>query len=118
MLEDARYMARKVAHLRIFADSSGKFNRSALDMGLEALVVSQFTLLADTRKGHRPSFGEAAPPQLAEPLVESFVSHLRAEGLSVVTGRFQAHMLVDILNEGPVTIILDSRDRLRPRGAS
>jgi len=107
--KDARYLARKTAELRIFADEAGKFNRSALDTGGELLVISQFTLLADTRKGRRPSFVEAAPPDLARQLYERFVEQVRTLGLKAETGRFQEHMLVEIHNDGPVTIMLDSR---------
>ncbi len=103
----ARLLAEKIAHLRIFADEAGRFNLSALDVGAEVLVVSQFTLYADTRKGRRPSFTDAAPPELAEPLVAKVAEHLQALGLPVQRGRFGAHMLVRIWNDGPVTIILD-----------
>lgn len=103
----ARKLAEKVANLRIFADDASKFNRSALDIGAEALVVSQFTLYGDARKGRRPSFTEAAPPDIAEPLVQCFVEALRATGLRVATGRFQAMMLVRICNDGPVTILME-----------
>jgi len=104
---EARWLANKIANLRIFSDQEGKFNLSALDVGGEALVVSQFTLYGDARKGRRPSFIEAAPPEVAEPLVEKFVEFLRAKGLKVETGRFGAIMLVEIHNDGPVTIILE-----------
>jgi D-tyrosyl-tRNA(Tyr) deacylase len=104
----ARYLAQKIATLRIFEDDAGKFNFSALDVGASALVVSQFTLYADTRRGRRPDFIDAARPEVAEPLIEQFVALLREQGLKVETGKFQAHMLVNILNDGPVTIILDS----------
>lgn len=114
---DAEYLAEKIAGLRIFSDESGKFNLSLSDIRGKALVVSQFTLLADTRKGRRPSFTEAAPPDAAQLLVERFIEFLRAAGLPVETGRFQAHMLVEIHNDGPVTIPMSSRDRLRPRRA-
>lgn len=107
--EDARYLARRTAELRIFSDDSGRFNLSVLDIQGELLVISQFTLLADTRKGRRPSFEEAAPPARARELFEEFVAAARATGLRVATGRFQAHMLVEISNDGPVTILLDSR---------
>ena len=107
--EDARSLAEKTANLRIFTDAEGKFNLSALDTGAEALVVSQFTLLADTRKGRRPSFTDAARPEEAEALVDTFVEHLRRSGLRVETGRFQRHMLVEIHNDGPVTVLLESR---------
>jgi D-tyrosyl-tRNA(Tyr) deacylase len=106
--EDARRLARKTVELRIFADDAGKFNLSAADVGGELLLVSQFTLLADSRKGRRPSFGDAAPPELAQRLFEEFVSAARQSGLKVETGRFQQHMLVEIANDGPVTILLDS----------
>ncbi len=103
----ARFLASKIANLRIFADDQSKFNVSALELGAEALVVSQFTLYGDARKGRRPSFTQAAPPEVAEPLVEKFVSFLEREGLHVETGIFGAMMLVEIHNDGPVTIILD-----------
>jgi D-tyrosyl-tRNA(Tyr) deacylase len=95
--------------LRIFEDSSGKFNLSALDVNAEMLVVSQFTLYADTRGGRRPDFIAAARPEYAEPLIEKLCDGLRAVGIAVATGKFQAHMLVRILNDGPVTIWLDSK---------
>ena len=110
--KDVHYLADKVAQLRIFADAAGKFNISALDIGGEMLFISQFTLLADTRKGRRPSFIEAAPPQRAESLFNLFVERMRSTGLKVATGRFQQHMLVEIHNDGPVTIMLDSREKL------
>lgn len=113
--EDARYIVGKVVNLRIFADEEGRFNRSALDTEAEFLIVSQFTLYSDTRKGRRPSFMEAAAPDQAEPLVDETVSLFRETGLRVETGRFQAHMTVSIENDGPVTIMLDSADRERPR---
>jgi D-tyrosyl-tRNA(Tyr) deacylase len=112
---DARYLADKIANLRIFSDEADKFNLSALDIGGEILVVSQFTLLADTRKGRRPSFTDASPPEEAEPLIENFVQLLRAAGLKVETGRFRQNMLVEIQNSGPVTIFIDSEERLKPR---
>jgi D-tyrosyl-tRNA(Tyr) deacylase len=112
---DARYLAEKTANLRVFPDESGKFNRSTLDISGEVLVVSQFTLVASTRKGRRPSFTEAAPPEEAEPLVDTFAQFLRSAGLKVKTGRFQQHMLVEIHNDGPVTIFIDSEERLKPR---
>jgi len=113
--EDAKYLSEKIAGLRIFADDAGKFNLSILDAHGKALVVSQFTLLADTRKGRRPSFTDAAPPQAAEALIERFVGLLRSEGVEVETGQFQAHMMVEIHNDGPVTIPITSADRLKPR---
>jgi D-tyrosyl-tRNA(Tyr) deacylase len=105
--KQARFLASKVANLRIFADEQSKFNLSALEVGAEALVVSQFTLYGDARKGRRPSFSKAAPPEIAEPLVEAFVAFLEEEGLHVETGIFGAMMLVEIHNDGPVTIILE-----------
>ena len=108
---DAQYLAQKTASLRIFADEAGRFNLSALDIKGELLVVSQFTLLADTRKGRRPSFVEAAPPAQAEVLFEQFVEEARTTGLKVETGRFQQYMQVEIHNDGPVTILLDSREK-------
>lgn len=106
---DARYLAEKTANLRIFSDKDGKFNFSVLETNGEILVVSQFTLFADTRKGRRPSFTQAASPAKAEALVEKFVEFLRATGLKVETGRFQQHMHVEIHNDGPVTVLLDSK---------
>ena len=106
---EAQQLAQKIANLRIFEDDAGKMNLSALDVGAGVLVVSQFTLYADCRKGRRPSFTEAAPPQVAEPLIEHFVDQLREAGLArVETGVFRAYMLVEIHNDGPVTIILDT----------
>jgi D-tyrosyl-tRNA(Tyr) deacylase len=109
--KDARYLAQRAVNLRIFSDEAGKFNLSALDIGGELLVVSQFTLLADTRKGRRPSFTDAAPPPRAEELFGLFVSEAKASGLKVETGRFQQHMQLEIHNDGPVTIMLDSREK-------
>jgi len=109
--KDAQYLAQKIANLRIFPDEEGKFNLSALDINGELLLVSQFTLLADTRKGRRPSFIEAAPPAQAEELFEYFVEQVRATGLKVETGRFQQYMQVEIHNDGPVTILLDSKEK-------
>ena len=105
--EQARFLAGKIAQLRIFEDQDGKMNRSLLDIGGGAIVVSQFTLYADTRKGRRPSFTDAAPPQIAQPLVERFASFLNDMGVPTQTGQFGAHMLVEIANDGPVTIILE-----------
>lgn len=110
--KDAQYLAQKMVNLRIFADEEGKFNLSARDINAELLLVSQFTLLADTRKGRRPSFIEAAPPAQAEKLFEYFVAQTRASGLKVATGRFQEYMQVEIHNDGPVTIMLDSSQKL------
>jgi D-tyrosyl-tRNA(Tyr) deacylase len=109
---DAQYLVPKIINLRIFADAADKFNLSALDIGGELLLVSQFTLLADTKKGRRPSFIEAAPPAQAEELFNYFVAQSRASGLKVATGRFQQYMQVEIHNDGPVTVMLDSRDKL------
>ncbi len=109
--KDAQYLAQKTANLRIFADWEGKFNLSALDASAGLLVVSQFTLLADTRKGRRPSFIDAASPDEASRLFRYFVEQVRALGLRVETGRFQAYMQVEIHNDGPVTVLLDSADR-------
>jgi D-tyrosyl-tRNA(Tyr) deacylase len=105
--EQARTLAEKVANLRIFEDEAGKFNRSLLDVGGQAMVVSQFTLYADTRKGRRPSFTDAALPEQAAPLVERFADLLRQQGVPTQTGEFGAHMLVEIENDGPVTIWLE-----------
>ena len=112
---DAEYLAAKVANLRIFADDANRFNLSALDAGAELLVVSQFTLYADTRRGRRPDFTRAAPPELAERLYDYAVSRFRDTGLTVATGRFQEYMQVRLQNDGPVTIMLDSADRQRSR---
>ncbi len=108
---DTQYLVEKAVNLRIFSDEVGRFNLSALDIKGELLVVSQFTLLADTRKGRRPSFIEAAPPAQAEELFEQFVAQARTTGLKVETGRFQQYMQVEIQNDGPVTILLDSREK-------
>jgi D-tyrosyl-tRNA(Tyr) deacylase len=108
---EARYLAQRTANLRIFPDEEGKFNLSVLDIRGELLVVSQFTLLADTRKGRRPNFVEAAPPAQAEELIEQFIAEARATGLKVETGQFQQYMQVEIHNDGPVTIMLDSQDK-------
>jgi D-aminoacyl-tRNA deacylase len=103
----AEAMARKIAKLRIFSDAEDKMNLSLLDIAGEAIVVSQFTLYANTRKGNRPSFVDAAPPEIASPLVDRFVELLRGEGVPVQTGEFGADMLVEIANDGPVTILLE-----------
>ncbi|MSQ14563.1 MAG: D-tyrosyl-tRNA(Tyr) deacylase [Dehalococcoidia bacterium] len=108
---DAIYLAEKVAHVRIFSDSSGKFSLSVKDIGGEVMVVSQFTLLADARKGRRPNFVAAAPPAVAEPLVMRFIDQIASLGVPVTSGRFGASMSVELINDGPVTIILDSRVR-------
>ncbi len=108
---DVQYLVEKMVNLRIFADGEGRFNLSALDILAELLLVSQFTLLADTRKGRRPSFTGAAPPAQAEAIFERFVEQACSSGLKVETGRFQQYMQVEIRNDGPVTILLDSRDK-------
>ena len=105
-VDEAVQLAAKIAHLRVFPDERDRFDRSLLDVGGGALVVSQFTLLADTRKGNRPSFTGAAPPGQAEPLYERFCDELRALGLRVATGTFGARMEVELVNDGPVTIVL------------
>jgi len=112
---DARYLVEKIINLRIFADDENRFNSSALDVGAEFLVVSQFTLYADTRRGRRPDFKRAAPPQRAELLYDHTVQLLKDSGLSVATGRFQEYMQVRLQNDGPVTLLIDSADRQRPR---
>jgi len=106
--EDAERMAGKVARLRVFADAEGRMNRSLTDVAGEALVVSQFTLYADTRRGNRPGFTGAAAPEVGERLVEAFAAGLRDLGIPVATGRFGAHMQVALVNDGPVTIWLDA----------
>jgi D-aminoacyl-tRNA deacylase len=105
--EQVKFLAEKVAHLRIFEDEQGRTNLSALDVKGEAIVVSQFTLYADARKGRRPSFTDAALPEIAEPLVDRFVDLLRGHGVPTQTGKFGAHMEVEIHNDGPVTIWLE-----------
>jgi D-tyrosyl-tRNA(Tyr) deacylase len=105
--EQARYLAEKAANLRIFADEQGKTNLSVLDVQGKAIVVSQFTLYADARRGRRPSFTDAAPPELASPLVQRFVELLQAQGVPTQTGAFGEHMLVEIHNDGPVTVWLE-----------
>ena len=106
---DARLCADKLAGLRVFVDDEDKMNRSVLDVGGEILLVSQFTLLGDARHGRRPSFSAAARPEVADPLCQAMRQRLAARGLAVQTGQFQAHMRVELLNDGPVTILLDSR---------
>jgi D-tyrosyl-tRNA(Tyr) deacylase len=108
-LRDVTYMAEKTVHLRAFPDEKGKMNRSVLDIKGEILVVSQFTLYGDCRQGRRPGFSDAAPPEVADSLYKSYVESLRSSGLRVETGKFQAHMFVSLINEGPVTFLLDSR---------
>ena len=113
--QDAEYIVGKTVNLRVFPDDEGKFNRSALDIGAELLVISQFTLHADTRRGRRPGFTDAAPPDVAERLFDHTVQLFEASGLNVETGKFQAHMMVSLENDGPVTIMIDSSDKDRPR---
>ncbi|MEJ2262299.1 MAG: D-aminoacyl-tRNA deacylase [Anaerolineales bacterium] len=105
--DEARYLAEKIANLRIFEDEEGRINRSLLDVGGEVIVVSQFTLYADTRKGRRPSFTQAAPPEIARPMVNRFAELLAEQGVPTQTGEFGAHMLVEIANDGPVTIWME-----------
>ena len=113
--EDAAYVVNKTVNLRIFGDDAGRFDRSALDTGAELLVISQFTLYGDTRRGRRPSFSHAMPPEPATALFDSTLRLFEQTGLNVETGQFQAHMIVSIKNDGPVTIMIDSADRQRPR---
>lgn len=107
--EDGKYLARKIVNLRIFSDENGKMNRSLLDVGGQALIVSQFTLWGDTRKGRRPSFIKAAEPDQAEKLYQNFVSEMNRQNITTATGEFGAMMELALINEGPVTLILDSR---------
>jgi D-tyrosyl-tRNA(Tyr) deacylase len=110
--EDRDYLVRKIAQMRIFADSQGKMNRSVKDMDGQVLVVSQFTLYGDTKKGNRPSFNGSAPPEYAIPLYGQFVEKMEIQlGKPVTTGEFGAHMEVELVNDGPVTIVMDSHDR-------
>lgn len=109
--EDARYLANKIVNLRVFADEASEIALSALEIEGEILVVSQFTLLADLRKGRRPSFTEAAPPDKAKELYQFFIDLVRSTGLKVETGVFQEHMLVEIHNDGPVTLMLESKSK-------
>ena len=112
---DAQYLVDKTVNLRIFADEQNRFNRSALDIGAEFLIISQFTLYAGTRRGRRPDFTQAAPPEQAQRLYEHTVGLFQATGLTVVTGVFQEYMQVSLQNDGPVTLMLDSADRQRSR---
>jgi len=106
---DAEGLARKLVHLRVFEDGAGRMNRSLCDTGGALCVVSQFTLMGDTAKGRRPSFGDAAAPEVAAPLIDAVVAAARAHGVTVVTGRFREHMLVGLVNDGPVTLWVDTR---------
>lgn len=108
---EIQWMADKIIHLRIFDDEEGKMNRSLLDLGKEMLIVSQFTLYGDCRKGRRPGYSDAAPPNLAEPIYQSFVGEVQRRGICVATGRFQASMEVELVNDGPVTLLIDSEKR-------
>ena len=105
---EARQLARKIASLRIFEDNQGKMNRSISEVGGAMLLVSQFTLLGDCRKGRRPSFVAAAPPEIAEELYQVFISTIGEEGIETATGRFREHMEVELINDGPVTLVIDS----------
>lgn len=107
--EDAKYLADKISNLRVFDDEQGKMNLSIKDSGGRMLVVSQFTLFGDCRKGRRPSFSQAGPSDLANTLYEEFIVAVRAQGIDVRTGQFQTHMAVSLLNDGPVTMLLDSK---------
>ncbi len=113
--EDALYLARKIVALRVFPDAQGRMNLSLKEVGGEILLVSQFTLYGDTRRGHRPSFTQAAPPDLGKLLYEKALEAFLAQGVHVETGIFGAHMEVHLINEGPVTLILDSKERMQPR---
>ncbi len=115
--EDVGYIATKIATIRLFPDSGGRFDRSVTDIGGAVLLVSQFTLYAETRRGRRPNFSGAASPEIAEPLVEALGDRLRTDGVAVQTGRFGALMEVDSLNDGPVSIVIDSADRNHARGS-
>lgn len=112
--DDALLLARKIAGLRVFEDAAGKMNLGLADVGGRMLVVSQFTLLGDCRKGRRPSFDAAARPELAERLYLEFVTAVRGQGIEVATGRFQQHMQVELINDGPVTLLVDSRGEFAP----
>ncbi len=107
--KDVDYMVDKITNLRIFEDEDGKMNLSLKDVNGEVLAVSQFTLYGDARRGRRPSFSDAARPEIANPLYEEFVEKVRNQGINVGTGKFGAHMMVDLTNDGPVTILLESR---------
>ena len=108
--DDADYLAQKIVELRVFEDSAGKMNRALGEVSGSVLAISQFTLLADCRKGRRPSFSHAAAPDIAQPLFERFVAAVRQRGIPIQTGRFGAHMDVELVNDGPVTLLLDSKN--------
>ncbi len=108
---EIQWMADKIIHLRIFDDVDGKMNHSLLDLGKEMLIISQFTLYGDCRKGRRPGYSDAAPPNLAEPIYQRFVGEVQRRGIRVATGRFQASMEVELVNDGPVTLLIDSEKR-------
>lgn len=109
--KELQWLVDKVVHLRIFEDESGKMNKSLTDIGGEMLIVSQFTLYGDCRKGRRPGFSTAAPPAIAEPLYQLFIEEVKAKGITVATGTFQAEMQVELINDGPVTLLLDSEKK-------
>ena len=109
--KDLTWLADKIVHLRVFEDESGKMNNSLTDIGGEVLIISQFTLYGDCRKGRRPGFSGAAPPEIAEPLYQQFVDAVRARNIQVATGTFQAEMQVELVNDGPVTLLLDSEKK-------
>lgn len=106
--KDLQWLAEKIIHLRIFEDSNGKMNNSLADIGGEVLIISQFTLYGDCRKGRRPGFSGAAPPEMAEPLYQQFIEEVRAKNIVTATGSFGADMQVELINDGPVTLLLDS----------
>ncbi len=110
-IKELQWLADKIVHLRIFEDESGKMNKSLTDIGGEMLIISQFTLYGDCRKGRRPGFSTAAPPAVAEPLYQQFIEEVKAKGITVATGTFQAEMQVELTNDGPVTLLLDSEKK-------
>ena len=108
---DLQWLAEKIVHLRVFEDEDGKMNRSLTDIGGEMLIISQFTLYGDCRKGRRPGFSTAAPPSIAEPYYQKFIREVETKGIQVATGTFQADMQVELVNDGPVTLLLDSEKK-------
>ena len=110
--KDLQWLAEKIVHLRIFEDDSGKMNNSLTDIEGEMLIISQFTLYGDCRKGRRPGFSSAAPPQIAEPLYQQFILEVKEKGIKVATGTFQADMQIELINDGPVTLLLDSEKKI------